>query len=159
MFVSAVCVLFLIKLRWPEDEEILWLYRLSFQIIQALGCDKVLGSSKVFDRCGVCNGDGTACIGKRFTYKGFPKPMKGGHFVTWSSRNRVELETGKNLLITMPSLLWSFSFPIPPLLNTCCTGYQGTQTYNLVSIGWCRIHIDQAWLLVIKIKLISIRDV
>ena len=46
-------------------------------LIQTLGCDKVLGSSKVFDRCGACDGDGTSCIGKRFTYKGFPKPMKG----------------------------------------------------------------------------------
>ena len=44
---------------------------------QPLGCDQVLGSSKVFDRCGVCDGEGTSCIGKRFTYKGFPNPMKG----------------------------------------------------------------------------------
>lgn len=44
---------------------------------QPLGCDKVLGSSKVFDRCGVCDGDGTSCIGKRLTYKGLPNPMKG----------------------------------------------------------------------------------
>lgn len=31
----------------------------------------------MFDRCGVCDGDGTSCIGKRLTYKGFPNPMKG----------------------------------------------------------------------------------
>ena len=31
----------------------------------------------MFDRCGVCDGDGTSCIGKRLTYKGLPDPMKG----------------------------------------------------------------------------------
>ena len=31
----------------------------------------------MFDRCGVCDGDGTSCIGKRLTYKGLPNPMKG----------------------------------------------------------------------------------
>lgn len=44
---------------------------------QPLGCDKVLGSSQKFDRCGVCDGDGTTCIGKRLTYKGLPNPIKG----------------------------------------------------------------------------------
>ena len=35
----------------------------------------------MFDRCGVCDGDGTSCIGKRFTYKGFPNPMKGERII------------------------------------------------------------------------------
>ncbi|XP_074606449.1 A disintegrin and metalloproteinase with thrombospondin motifs 6-like [Acropora palmata] len=74
---------------------------------QTLGCDKELGSSKVFDRCGVCNGDGTACIGKRLTYKGLPKPMKGHYqpigFLPAGARNIKikEVKGVKNYLAMM----------------------------------------------------------
>jgi len=74
---------------------------------QPLGCDKVLGSSKVFDRCGVCDADGTSCIGKRFTYKGSPNPMKGHYqpigFLPSGARNIQirEMSGFKNYLAMM----------------------------------------------------------
>lgn len=36
-----------------------------------------MGFLKVFDCCGVCDGDGILCIGKRLIYKGFFNFMKG----------------------------------------------------------------------------------
>ena len=29
---------------------------------QPIGCDQVIGSPAKFDRCGVCNGDGSTCL-------------------------------------------------------------------------------------------------
>lgn len=31
-------------------------------ILQKVGCDGVIGSNAVVDRCGVCNGDGSTCL-------------------------------------------------------------------------------------------------
>ena len=35
---------------------------LPFVLSQAVGCDGVLGSRKKYDRCGVCDGDGSSCL-------------------------------------------------------------------------------------------------
>ena len=50
----------------------------------------------MFDRCGVCDGDGTSCIGKRLTYKGLPNPMKGR--LTSCKRYIYALESAKYTL-------------------------------------------------------------
>ncbi|XP_068695608.1 A disintegrin and metalloproteinase with thrombospondin motifs 6-like [Montipora foliosa] len=90
---------------------------------QPLGCDKVFGSSKVFDRCGVCDGDGTLCIGKRFTYKGFPNPMKGHYqpigFLPEGARNIQikEMRGFKNylaMMVTSGKDLLNMDFRIKP---------------------------------------------
>ena len=31
-------------------------------VLQKVGCDGVIGSNAVVDRCGVCNGDGSTCL-------------------------------------------------------------------------------------------------
>ena len=33
-----------------------------FSLQQKVGCDSVIGSNAVIDRCGVCNGDGSTCL-------------------------------------------------------------------------------------------------
>ena len=35
---------------------------------QAVGCDHVLGSGKLKDRCGVCNGNGDSCTLAQSSY-------------------------------------------------------------------------------------------
>lgn len=38
-------------------------------VLQKVGCDYVVESSAVEDRCGVCNGDGSTCTTVRRTFE------------------------------------------------------------------------------------------